>query len=98
PPQCVKFAGNPQNAPTFSQGGVMGTAEYKIAKARFDLYGQYLPGPGDIVDGLTAIDELNNGNYKSAALSAFFLIPGADVFKPIKALKGVGGELLEGYL
>lgn len=59
------------------------------------LYGQYLPGPSDIVDGLTALDEFSKGNYKAAA--GFFLIPGADVFKPLKSLKGVGGDLLQYY-
>lgn len=45
----------------------------KLAKANWDTYGQYLPGPSDIVDGLTAIKELSNGNYSGAA-AAFFLI------------------------
>jgi hypothetical protein len=72
--------------------------EQRLFEANYDTYGQYLPGPSDIVDGLTALQELGKGNYKGAAAAAFFLIPGADVFKPVRALKGVGGELLEGYL
>jgi RHS repeat-associated protein len=98
PPQYEKVAQNPTPQATFNQGGVLGTKEYKLFKANYDTYGQYLPGPSDIVDGLTALQELSNGNYLSAAAAAFFLIPGADIFKPIKALKGAGGELLEGYL
>jgi RHS repeat-associated protein len=86
------------NQATLNQGGLLGSYEYKIAKGRYDLYGQYLPGPSDIVDGLTALDELSKGNYKSAAAAGFFLIPGADFFKPIKSLKGLGGEALEGYI
>jgi len=86
------------NQATLKQGGYLGSDQYKIVKDRYDMYGQYLPGPSDIVDGLTAIDELSKGNYKAAAAAGFFLIPGADVFKPLKSLKGVGGEVLEGYL
>ncbi len=99
PPQYQTVAIKPAtNTATIQQGGYLGSKEYKLAKANWDTYGQYLPGPSDIVDGLTAIKELSNGNYAGAAAAAFFLIPGADVFKPIKALKGTGGELLEGYL
>lgn len=98
PPQYEKVAVQTSSTATLSQGGYLGTPEYKIAKARYDMYGQYLPGPSDIEDGLNALGAISEGNYKSAAISAFFLIPGADVFKPIKSLKGVGGELLEGYI
>jgi hypothetical protein len=99
PPQFAPVAGDVnKSTATLQQGGYLGSDEYKRAKANFDTYGQYLPGTGDISDGLTALDEFSKGNYGSAGLAALFLIPGADVFKPVKALKGVGGEILEGYL
>lgn len=97
PSQFVKLIPDVTKS-TFDQGGVLGSKDYQLFKLNYDAYGQYLPGPSDIVDGLTAIDELSKGNYTGAAAAAFFLIPGADVFKPIKSLKGAGGDLLQGYL
>ena len=72
------------NQATFNQGGYLGSDEYKIVKARYDLYGQYLPGLSDIEDGANLKKELNNGNYKMAAMYALFLFPGGDVAKPAK--------------
>ncbi len=78
------------NNATLKQGGYLGSDEYKIVKARYDLYGQYLPGVSDIDDGLTFIGNIKNGNYKAAAFTALFFLPGGDFLKPLKNLKGAG--------
>ena len=75
---------------TLQQGGMLGSAEHKIAKGRFNLYGKYLPGVSDIDDGLTFIGNMKAGNYKAAAFTALFFLPGGDFLKPLKNLKGAG--------
>lgn len=89
PPQYAKVAPKASTT-TISQGGVLGSDEYKIVKARYDLYGKYLPGVSDIDDGLTFIGNVKDGNYKAAAFTALFFLPGGDFLKPLKNLKGAG--------
>lgn len=78
------------NQTTIQQGGYSGSFEGKIAKGRYDLYGKYLPGVSDIDDGLTFIGNIKDGNYKAAAFTALFFLPGGDLLKPLKSLKGAG--------
>jgi RHS repeat-associated protein len=73
-----------------SRSGIYNTKQYQLFEANYNTYGQFLPGISDLVDGLDAISKLTNKQYKAAALSALFLIPGSDFFKPLKLLKGAG--------
>lgn len=81
---------NRNNHATLNQGGFLGSDQYKIMKGRYDLYGQFLPGISDIDDGLTFISSLKDGDYKAAAFTALFFLPGGDFLKPLKKLKGAG--------
>ncbi len=69
---------------SFVQGGIQGTEEFKIYKENVKVaceISQYAPVTGDIHDGKDAISDFLAGNYKSAAFSAFFLVPGTDMLK-----------------
>jgi RHS repeat-associated protein len=90
PPQFEKVVSTKYNNATVGEGGYMASAEFKIAKERYDLYGKYLPGVSDIDDGLTVVKNIKDKNYKSAAFSTLFFFPGGDFLKPLKNLKGAG--------
>lgn len=91
PPQYQAVATKtPTNTATMGVGGYYGSNEHKLRKANWDTYGKYLPGVSDIDDGLTFIGNLKDGNYKAAAFTALFFLPGGDFLKPLKNLKGAG--------
>jgi RHS repeat-associated protein len=83
----VKSATNPD---AIDQGGFLASKEYKLGKANYETYGKYLPGVSGIDDGLTFISHIADGNFKAAALTALFFLPGGDFLKPLKKIKSAG--------
>jgi RHS repeat-associated protein len=79
---------HPSNFPQseIRQGGIEGTKDYMLFKANYDTYGRYLPGLSDIEDGFNMMQAIKEGNYKLAAMSAMFLLPGGDVGRPVRGL------------
>ncbi|MCB9059862.1 MAG: hypothetical protein H6627_14950 [Calditrichae bacterium] len=90
PSKFVRVAHKTVAQQNLNQGGYLGSDEFKIAKARYDTYGQFLPGISDINDGLEFIANIKDGKYKAAAFGALFFLPGGDFLKPLKKLKGAG--------
>jgi RHS repeat-associated protein len=70
--------------------GNMKEAEFKYSTFYLKPAMPFLPVIGDAMDATAAANAFIKGDYKAAALAAVFLIPGSDVFKPLKALKGAG--------
>jgi RHS repeat-associated protein len=72
---------------SFVQGGIQGTEGFKIAVERVKVgyeISKYAPGTSDIHDGKDVLNNFLAGNYKAAAFSALFFIPGSDFFKLAK--------------
>jgi A nuclease family of the HNH/ENDO VII superfamily with conserved AHH len=69
------------------QGGLMGTSEYKITRARYDTYGKYLPVISDIDDLKSFAEAVKEGKVDDAVIFAVgFLVP------------EVSGKMLKGPL
>jgi len=65
-----------RNQATISQGGYLGSEEYKIAKANYETYGKYLPGLSDFDDLASFANAVKDGKVDDAAIFAVaFVIP-----------------------
>jgi RHS repeat-associated protein len=98
PPQYEKVAVDSPMQTEFKQGGIKGTKEYKLFKANAEqLYtiSQYAPVTGDLHDIKDVVTNLSKGDFVAAGLSAVFLIPGSDAFKPVKSLVKSDKHLLK---
>ncbi len=74
------------------------TEQEKWAIAINDTYGEaleYVPVLGDLHDLKDVITGLSQGDFVSASISAFFLIPGTDFLKPVKSLVKKDKQLLK---
>ena len=86
PPQYAKVAPKVSTT-TISQGGYLGSDEYKIVKARYDSYGKYLPGVSEFDDLASFTNAVGEGKVDEATIFAVgFLIP------------EVSGKMLKGPL
>ncbi|MBX2910226.1 MAG: hypothetical protein KF706_11405 [Chitinophagales bacterium] len=72
---------------SFKLGGIAGSPEgqlYAINLKNAYEVSKYTPGTSDVHDAMDVATNLHQGNFKAAAFSTLFFIPGSDFFKLAK--------------